>query len=337
MKRFKLVGGIALMLILLSGLTGCTGRQAGPPVIRVRYRETVHSIFNAPVYVAMTQGFFRDQGLDLEISTVQDTDRAMTALLSNAADISLCSPDPTVYIYKQGRDNYVINFAAVTGRDGSFLVGRKPEGDFKWEGLKGKTIICSQPGGMPEMVLEYALRQHGLQPGKDVTIITGLQPTATAASFVNGAGDYAVLPEPAVSLMESQREGCAITSLGQDGGEVPCTGLIASKSFVERHPDAVQRMANGLYMGQQWVVSHSPKEIATAIQQFFPDSDLDLLIKVTARYKSQEIWKATPILEYQDFARMEEIMMQSGMIDQPVDPAILVNQQFARAAVAGMK
>lgn len=335
-KRLKVAIGVALVLVLLL-LAGCIGNQAKPPVTKVRYCETVHSIFYTPVYVALTQGFFRAQGLDIEMSTAQGTDKVMTALLSNAADISLGDPEPTVYAYKQGRDNYAITFAAVTKRDGSFLVGRKPEPDFRWENLKGRTVIGSRPGGMPEMVLEHILKQHGLQPGKDVTIITNLQFTAATGAFAGGTGDYLALLEPTASLVEKQGGGSIIASIGQASGEVPYTGLMASKSFIEQHPDVVQQMTNGLYMGQLWVINHSPAEIAKAIQQFFPESDLDLLTRVVARYKSQDTWKTTPILEYQDFAYMEEILAQSGMIDKPVDPIILVNQSFAREAVKTIK
>ncbi len=337
MKRLKVVVCLALALALVFS-AGCAGKhKAARKLTKVRLCETVHSIFYAPMYVAINEGFFKEEGIEIELTTAQGSDKAMTAILSNAADITLAGPEPTVYVYKQGRDDYAVNFAACTKRDGSFLVGRKAEPDFKWENLKGKTIIGGRPGGMPEMILEYVLKKHGLQPGKDVKIITNLQFTATAGAFKSGTGDYVALFEPTASMLEKENAGRVVASIGQASGEVPYTCFYAKKSYIEKNPDLVQRFTNAIYKAQIWVSKHSPDEIAASIQSFFPDADMDMMTRVVTRYKNQDTWKTNPILEYKDFAHMEEILQQYGVLDKPVDPKLLITHKFAWKAIKTSK
>jgi ABC-type nitrate/sulfonate/bicarbonate transport system substrate-binding protein len=173
MKRVSV--WLALVLIcglLATSLVGCEQKEEDGQLTKVRYCEVVRSIFYAPMYVAINEGFFAEEGLELELTTGQGADKVMTALLSGGADIGLAGPEATVYVLNQGQEDYVVNFAQLTNRDGSFLVGREPEPDFKWENLRGKTVIGGRPGGVPQMVLEHVLRKHGLTPGKDVEIIT---------------------------------------------------------------------------------------------------------------------------------------------------------------------
>ena len=205
MKRVSV--WLALVLIcglLATSLVGCEQKEEDGQLTKVRYCEVVRSIFYAPMYVAINEGFFAEGGLELELSTGQGADKVMTALLSGGADIGLAGPEATVYVLNQGQEDYVVNFAQLTNRDGSFLVGREPEPDFKWENLRGKTVIGGRPGGVPQMVLEHVLRKHGLTPGKDVEIITNLQFTATTGAFIGGTGDYVANFEPNASQLEKK-------------------------------------------------------------------------------------------------------------------------------------
>lgn len=337
MNRLKKVCSVVLACCLVWGLmvtTGCSHQTTTKSLQKVKLCETVHSIFYAPLYVSIAQGFFRQQGLDIDLTTAQGTDKAMTAVLSNAAQISLAGPEPTVYVFQQGRDDYAVNFAACTKRDGSFLVSKKAEPGFKWENLRGKTVIGGRPAGMPEMILEYVLRQHGLTPGKDVNVITNLQFTATAGAFQKSNADYVALFEPTASMLEKEEGGRVVASMGVSSGEVPYTGFFAKKSFIEKNPDLIQHFTNAVYRGQTWVKQHSPAEIADAIHSFFPDTDKDVMVKVITRYKNQDTWKTTPVLEYKDFSHMEDILLGYGAIKSKVNPHILVNQTFADKAVA---
>lgn len=341
MKKIKGLLNISLTLVLILILTvGCGSNKTDPAsqeLTKIRLSEVVHSIFYVPMYVAINKGFFREEGLDIELSTAQGADKVMTALLSNAADIGLAGPEATIYVYNQGQENYVINFAQLTKRDGSFLVGRKAEPDFKWENLKGKTVIGGRPGGVPEMVLEYILKQHGLIPGKDVNIITNLQFTATAGAFQGGTGDYVALFEPTASLMEKEKAGYVVASIGQSSGEVPYTVFMAQKSYLEKKPESIQKFTNAIYKAQLWVDQHSPAEIAAAIQSFFPDADLDLLTIVVERYKSQDTWSKNPILKNEALDHLQEIIQDAGELEKPVNPDALITRKYAEKTLEFVK
>lgn len=321
-------------------MVGCGSNNtnsATKELTKVRLSEVVHSIFYAPMYVAINKGFFKEEGLEVELTTAQGADKVMTALLSNAADIGLAGPEATVYVYNQGQDNYVINFAQLTKRDGSFLVGRNAEPDFKWENLKGKTIIGGRPGGVPEMVLEYILKQNGLTPGKDVNIITNLQFTATAGAFKGGTGDYVALFEPTASLLEKEKAGLVVASIGKSSGEVPYTVFMAQKSYLEKNPESIQKFTNAIYKAQIWVDQHSPAEIAAAIQPFFPDADLEILTTVVERYKAQDTWDKNPLLEKEALDHLQIIIQDAGELQKPANPDTLITRKYADKALEVVK
>lgn len=340
--RKRVLAGLLAAVLALSGMVfaGCgekEGSKATRELTRVRLCEVVHSIFYAPQYVAISQGFFEEEGLEIELTTAQGSDKVMTALLSNTADVGLAGSEAGIYVYNQGQEDYAVNFAQLTRRDGSFLVGRNPEPDFKWENLKGKTIIGGRPGGMPEMVLEYVLKKHGLTPGKDVTIITNLAFTATAGAFTGGSGDYVALFEPTASLLEREGAGYVVASLGKSSGEVPYTVFMVRKSMVKEKPELVQKFTNAVYRGQLWVNSHSASEVARVIQPFFPDADLDLVTRVVARYQEQDTWPPNPLVDEDSFLIMQDIIRTAGELDKTVEPSTLITRDFARKAVDSSK
>lgn len=336
MRTLKFLLICALAFIMTFSALGCS---AQPKLVKLNYIETVRSIFYAPVYVAINKGFFKEQGIDINLTTAQGSDKAMTAILSGTADFGLQGPETTVYVYSQGREDYAVNFAQVTKRDGSFLVGRKAEPDFKWENLNGKTIIGGRPGGMPEMVLEWVLKSHGLIPGKDVNVITNLQFTATAGAFQSQPDvDYVALFEPTASMMEKIGEGKIVASLGVAGGEVPYTTFAAKKSYIEQHPDIIQKVTNALYKGQLWVRDHSSREIAEAIIQFFPDADIDLVETVVTRYKEQDTWPYTPVVSKEGLDHLQDFIISSGELKSgKIDSSKIIDNTFAENAVETIK
>jgi len=334
MKRVSVWLALVLIMgLLATSLVGCGQKEESDQLTKVQYCEVVRSIFYAPMYVAINEGFFVDEGLEIELTTGQGADKVMTALLSGGADIGLAGPEASVYVFNQGQEDYVVNFAQLTNRDGSFLVGRQPEPDFKWENLRGKTVIGGRPGGVLQMVLEHVLKKHGLTPGQDVNIITNLQFTATTGAFIGGTGDYVANFEPNASQLEKEGHGYVVASLGVAGGEVPYTVFGARKSYLAENWEVVQRFTNAVYRGQLWVDQHSSEEIAKSIQSFFPDTDLDLITMVVERYKEQDTWAKDPIMESESLDRLQEIIMEAGELKDPVDSNLLITHEFAQRAM----
>lgn len=327
-------------LLSLSLLTGCgagadTGDTAGTEAknVTVRLSEVTHSVFYAPQYVAMSQGFFADEGLDIELSNGGGADKVMTAVVSGGADIGLAGPESCIYIHAQGKDDLPVIFAQLTKRDGSFLVGRSDEA-FDWNDLKGKTIIGGRKGGVPEMTLEYVLRQHGLEPQVDVIVDTSVQFNMMAGAFTGGQGDYVTLFEPAATQVVNAGQGYILCSIGAESGAIPYTAYFASRNYTAEHDDVVAAFCRAVAKALDWVESHTDREVAQAIIGQFPDTDLDTLEAVTARHRQIGVWNTPLTMEQASLERLETVMTQAGELTkaQWVDFNELVDNHWAEAA-----
>ncbi|NLV17408.1 MAG: ABC transporter substrate-binding protein [Syntrophomonadaceae bacterium] len=320
MKRLMLVFSVLMGLCLV--LTGCNNSSG--EFTRVRLCEVTHSIFYAPQYVAIAQGFFAEEGLQIELTNGQGADKVMTAVLSGQSEIGLAGPEASVYVYNEGKEDYGVVFAQLTNGDGTFLLGRQAEPDFKWSDLRGKTVIGGRKGGMPAIVLEYVLEKNGLTAGEDVFIDTTMQFAAMPGAFLGGQGDYVIIFEPTASMMEKEGKAHIVASLGKESGEVPYTAYFAKKSTIEKDPRLIQQFTNAIYKGQQWVDSHSASEIAQAIKPYFPDESDEILITAIQRYKEQSSWKKDPLMLEKDFYLLQDIIKDAGELDKiaPYDKVV---------------
>lgn len=317
---------IFTIVLVVASVAGCNNSS---DLTTVRLNEVVHSIFYAPQYVAIEKGFFEEEGLNIELSTGWGADKSMTALVSNNADIGFMGVEASIYVYNEGKEDYVVNFAQLTQRAGNFLIGRSPEKNFTWNDVKGKTIIGGRPGGMPQMVLEYILKQNGIKPFEDVEIITNIDFTATAGSFVGGTGDYTAEFEPAASTIENDGKGHVVASLGVDSGKVPYTAYVAKKSYLEANPEIIQKFTNAIYKGQVWVEEHTPEEIAEVIKPQFEDTDLELLVQIVKRYKDQDTWRTDPYFPKEGLDLLQNILDSAGELEKRVDFETIVDNSFA--------
>lgn len=327
-KIISLVVGILFIIPIFVGCGG-NGSTENTKLTKVSLNEVVRSVFYVPMYAAINQGFFKEEGIEIDLTTGQGADKTMQQVISGNADIGFCGPEQTIYLYNQGREDYPIIFAQLTKRDGSFLVGRFAEPNFKWENLNGKTIIGGRPGGVPEMTLEYALRNHGLIPDKNVKIITNLAFTATASAFKAGTGDYVALFEPTATMLENAKAGYIVSSIGKTSGEIPYTSFFATKSYIEKHSDIIQKFTNAIYKGILWVEKNDSKKVATSIINFFPGMDVDTLSKVVDRYEGQDTWQKDLVLKEEALTNLENIIQayQSSLIpSRPPYDKIVTNK-----------
>ena len=327
----KLLALLCAVAVTASLCCAC-GKTATQETVTVRLSEVTHSVFYAPQYAALKLGFFKDEGLDVELTNGGGADKVMTAVLAGQSDVGLAGPEACVYVYKQGKTDYPRVFAQLTKRDGSFLVGRE-DVSFQWSDLAGKTIIGGRAGGVPEMTLEYVMRQNGVVPHVDAVVDTSVQFNLMAGAFTGGTGDYVTLFEPTATEVEQAGKGYVLTSIGQESGEIPYTAYFASQSYMSDHPDVVQRFTNAIAKGQAWVQEHSAAEIAEAISDQFPDTSVDVLTKVAQRYKDIDAWNATPVMEQSALERLETVMETAGELahEDWVDFDKLVDNSFARA------
>ena len=298
----------------------------------VTLNEVAHSIFYAPMYVAIEEGYFAEEGINLTLVTGFGADKTMTAVLTNEADIGFMGSEASIYTYLGGTEDYVVNFAQLTQRAGNFLVARAPIDNFSWDMLKNCTVLGGRAGGMPEMVFEYILRKNGIDPMADLDIDQSIDFGSTAAAFSGGQGDFTVEFEPHATALEQKGDGYVVASLGEDSGYVPYTAFSAKKSYIEAHPDVVQAFTNALQKGMDYVQSHTPEEIADVIQPQFEETDKETITTIVTRYYDQTSWKDNLIFEEDAFTLLQNILEESGELSQRVPYADLVNTEYAQNA-----
>ena len=333
-KWISLAAAVVLAVTALPmGVFAAKRDSTEEKLTKVTLNEVAHSIFYAPQYVAIEEGYFKDEGLDLTLVTGFGADKTMTAVISGEADIGFMGAEASVYAYQEGATDAVVNFAQLTQRAGNFLVAREEMPDFKWEDLKDKKVLGGRKGGMPEMVFEYILRKNGLDPQKDLTIDQSIDFGYTAAAFTGDtSADFTVEFEPSATALEKEGAGYVVASLGVDSGYVPYTSYSAKTSYMEKNPEIIQKFTNALQKGMEYVQSHTPEEIAEVIAPQFAETDLDTVTAIVKRYYDQDTWKSNLIFEKESFELLEDILEDSGELSERVSYEDLVTTKYAREA-----
>lgn len=339
-SAYRKAACLLLTILLVAGsLMGCAGKSTddstsknSSELTKVTLNEVAHSIFYAPMYVAIEEGYFKEEGIDLTLVTGFGADKTMTAVLTDEADIGFMGSESTIYTYAGGTDDYVVNFAQLTQRAGNFLVSRTPIDNFSWDMLKGATVLGGRAGGMPEMVFEFILKKNSIDPKADLSIDQSIDFGSTAAAFSGGQGDFTVEFEPHATSLEAKGDGYVVASLGEDSGYVPYTAFSAKKSYLEAHPDVIQSFTNALQKGMDYVSEHTPEEIAKVIQPQFEETDLETLTTIVSRYHQQDTWKTNLIFEEDAFTLLQNILEEAGELPQRVPYEDLVDTGFAKKA-----
>lgn len=346
MKK-QLLTSLFAFLLVFSLCMGCSKAETGDKTtasdsfevssqktspVKITLNEVAHSVFYAPLYVAIEKGYFKDENIDLTLVTGFGADKTMTAVISGEADIGFMGSEASVYMYSEGASDYVVNFAQLTQRAGNFLVARQDNEHFQWADLKGKTVLGGRTGGMPEMVFEYILKENGIDPEKDLTIIQNIDFGSTAPAFADGRGDFTIEFEPGATSLESEGKGHVIASLGKDSGYVPYTAFSAKKSYLKENPDVIQRFTNALQKGMDYVRSHSPSETASVIKPQFPETTLEMITTIVTRYYEQDTWKSNLIFEESSFDLLQDILESAGELEKRAPYKDLITTEFAENA-----
>ena len=299
----------------------------------IQINEVTRSVFYAPQYVAIANGYFEEEGLELEITTGQGADKVMTAILASQSDIGLCGPEAAIYVYNEGKEDYAQVFAQLTQKDGSLLVSKEPIENFKWEDVKGKTVIPGRKGGVPYMTFEYVLKQNGINPEIDVNLDDSIKFDLMAGAFTGGEAEFVTLFEPTASMTEDAEKGYVVASVGEAAGEVPYTAYCAKKSYIEENSEIIEGFTRAIYRGEQFVEQHSANEIAEIIQDFFPDTTVESLTKSVQTYKDIHAWKENPILKEEAFDKLQLIMTEAGELDKKAPYEMIINNSFAEKVI----
>lgn len=333
-KWISLAAAVVLAVTALPmGVFAAKKDSTEEKLTKVTLNEVAHSIFYAPQYVAIEEGYFAEKGLDLTLVTGFGADKTMTAVISGEADIGFMGAEASVYAYQEGATDPVVNFAQLTQRAGNFLVAREEMPDFKWEDLKGEKVLGGRKGGMPEMVFEYILKKNGIDPQKDLTIDQSVDFGSTAAAFTSDdSAAYTVEFEPSATILEKEGAGYVVASLGEASGYVPYTSYSAKASYMKENPEIIQKFTDALQKGMDYVQSHTPEEIAEVIAPQFKETDLETITAIVKRYYDQDTWKENLIFEKDSFELLQDILEDAGELTDRTAYENLVQTEYAQKA-----
>ncbi|MFD1448517.1 ABC transporter substrate-binding protein [Oceanobacillus profundus] len=328
MRKIKLIAVVTVVFLIF--LSACNSAQT----TKISLAEVTRSLFYAPQYVALEKGFFEEEGLEVELQTTWGGDTTMTALLSGGADIALVGSETSIYVYAQDSKDYAINFAQLTQTDGTFLVAKEPQPDFEWEDLEGSNFLGQRVGGMPQMVGEFVLKNHGIDPHADLDLVQNIDFANIPGAFSSGDYEYVQLFEPTASILEKEGQGHIVASFGEESGTVPYTVFMTKQSFMEENDEAVEKFTRAIYKAQNWVAENSAEEIAEVIEPYFEDTDLDMLAASIDRYKSQDSFAIDPILDEEEWENLKSIMDEAGELPADVPYTDLVNTDYAERVMS---
>ena len=320
---------LIIILIIIGILISYFWKGENSNLTKVKVAEVAHTIFYTPQYVAHKLGYFEEEGLDVELLLVPGADKVTASVLSGDVQIGFCGSEATIYVYNQEEEDYLVNFAGLTKRDGSFIVGREKDDDFTLEDMKGKTIIGGRIGGMPEMTLEWTLKEAGIDQN-DVNIDTSIAFASMAGAFISGTGDYVSLFEPSALEIEKNGYGHVVASLGELGGVVPYTTYNAKSSYIEKNPEVIEGFTKATQKGLDYVHSHTAGELAEIILNYFPNTSKNDLEKIIQRYKDIDSWFDTTKITKENFNHVQNIAENAGQLDKKAPFDKLVNNNFSK-------
>lgn len=329
MKKI-IISIICALAVISLGLLAYFKKDTKEELTKVKVAEVAHSIFYIPQYVADAKGYFKEEGLEVEILLTAGADKVTAAVLSGDVNIGFCGSEATIYIYNQGEKDYLVNFAGLTKRDGSFIVSRKKIENFTLNDMKGKYVIGGRKGGMPEMTFEYTLKENGINPKTDLTIDTSIAFASMSGAFIGGTGDFVTLFEPQALQIESQGLGYVVASLGELGGVVPYTAYNAKKSYIENNPKVIEGFTKAIQKGLNFTYANSDEEIAKTIAPYFPDTSISDLTKIVKRYRDNDSWFKTTYIEEDAFNHIQDIMESAGELNKRAPYSDLVTNKYSK-------
>ena len=310
---------MAIFIVATSTLFSLNKDKKDTKLDKVTLAEVAHTVFYAPMYVAIEKGYFKEYGIDVNLILTSGADKVTAAVLSGDADIGFCGSEATIYVYNGGEKDYLKTFSQLTQKDGAFIVSREKINNFKLDDLKGKSIIGGRAGGMPEMTLEYALKQNNIDPRNDLDIDTSVAFPAMGGAFISGQGDFVTLFEPTATMVEKQGYGYVVESVGKIGGNVPYTSFSARNSYIKENKNTIKNFDKAIQKGLNYVHNHTDLEVAKVVLKQFPDTSLNDLENSIKRYRKNNTWPKTTKFSKESFNHLQDIMIDYGSIDKKVN------------------
>ena len=323
----KLISALMAAVFMLLPISACKKNDGG--LTKVRLNEVTHSIFYAPLYVAIENGFFENEGLQIELTNGGGADKTMTALLSKSADIGLMGVEATMYVYLEGKKDCPKIIGQLTKRDGSFLISRIDEPDFKWENLKGKEVLAGRTGGVPAMTLEYVVNKHGLFDGQNVNLNHDVAFNLMGPAFEGGTGDYTTLFEPTASEYQRAGKGYIVASVGEESGEIPYTAFTALNSYINKNKETVKKFIRAIYKAMEYMQITDEDTLAGSILKQFPGTTKQSVADSIRSYKLIDAWTTRLAMDENAFDNLQNVMENANELKNRVDYDAITENVYA--------
>ncbi len=321
----KRIAFILSCILAVTALGAC--KKKDETVLKIN--EVTHSVFYAPLYLAEGLGYFEEENIKIELTNGGGADAVTSAVLSGDADVGFCGPEACVYVALGGSKDAPVVFGQLTKRDGSLLVSRTPEPNFKWTDLKDKEILAGRKGGVPAMTFEYVLNKNGLTNGVDVTLNFDVAFNLMTGAFEAGTADYCTMFEPTATEYEKAGKGYVVASVGEASGEVPYTCFTAKKSWLTKNQNKAEGLLRAVTKAVKYIRETPKKEVAKYLLPYFDGLTEETAISVLTRYTEIDAWVTDMAMTKESYNRLLDIIENAGELEKRVEFESVVDNSTA--------
>lgn len=331
MKRF-----LALMLTAMLVMTALPG-LAEAPLKQLTVAEPVHLIGYLPLYVAMHEGYFAEEGL--EVSVVQATGGAhVTAVVSGDAFAVIGGVD-SYALANRGSSDPVVAISNCVNRANVYLFARKglaPASDSDADMadfLKGKTIVAGRYGGSPNVLTRYLVKKVGLDPDKDVTLVENADASTVTAMLQHGQGDIGNGGEP--QIMEGVTAGIWEEPFVKfpDLGDYAYSVIGVKKSTIESDPDTCLKFVRALMKALK-AVQEDHELAARILEMEFSTLTPEGRQAALDRAYEDNLWSPDGVISQAAVDTLMEVIIASGLYEGEYAYEDMVDMQFVEQVAA---
>lgn len=328
MKKKIIITLLCLLVIIISiFIITKNSKNKKSDLIKIKLAEVTHSSFYTPLYVSIENGYFKDEGLEIELILTPGADKVSAAVLSNDVEIGFAGAESAIYVYEQNENDYLQLFGGLTKRDGQFIVARDNYKNFSLEDLYDKEILVGRKTGMPALNFLNALKNNNIDINK-INVNYSIEFAALSGTFIGGTGDFVNLFEPNATNLEKEGYGKVVASIGMLSGEVPYTAFYARKSYIDKNPEIIKKFTNAINEGLEYTLNNDSTTIANDIIEQFPDTNIKDLALMIERYKEYDCWLKNPYISEKLFTNLEDFLIDFDLIKKYVPYNDLVNNFY---------
>ena len=322
-----LIALILIAVIIITSIKLSSKEDTNNDLTTIRLAEVTHSVFYAPMYVAIENGYFESEGIEIDLILTPGADKVSAAVLSDTVDVGFAGTESSIYVYAGGESDYLVTFAGLTKRDGQFILARDCSSEFELSDLYGKEILVGRAGGMPAVNFLNAMKNAGMDVNK-INVNYSIDFASLSGSFIGGVGDYVNLFEPTATTVVNVSDACIVDSIGRLSGEVPYTAFYARKSYLEENEELLLGFTRAIAKGLEFVLNNDSKTTANVILPEFPDSALNDIITIIDNYKKYDSWLTTPYISEESFNNLQDMLINNALLEDYVPYSDLIHNLY---------